>query len=77
MEIKEETKVFIQSLTYGLDNVLNMLATLGLPYMELQNTLKDIKEDNYTIYLQDIMGIEGNEEGLKNISLLLDKIKEI
>ena len=77
MEIKEVTKVFIQSLTYGLDNVLNMLATLGLPYMELQNTLKDIKEDNYTIYLQDIMGIEGNEEGLKNISLLLDKIKEI
>ena len=76
MEIKDDTKVFIQSLTYGLDNVLSILATLGLPYMELQNTLKDIKEDNYTIYLQDIMGVEGNEENIKKISLLLDKIKE-
>ena len=76
MDIKDDTKVFIQSLTYGLDNVLNILATLGLPYMELQNTLKDIKEDNYTIYLQDIMGVEGNEENIKKISLLLDKIKQ-
>lgn len=76
-EVREiNLEKFISNLVNECNTLLDILSILGLPYMELQQLVKNLVEDNYTDYLEHTLSVmstlPGYDEKYNKIQKLLE-----
>lgn len=76
-EVKEvDLSEFTNNLIEELNCILDILSVLGLPYMELQQLVKNLVEGDYTDYLEhtlnNMSALPGYDENYNKIKKLLE-----